>query len=461
MAAHDLVVIGGGPAGYAAALYGASGGLDVGLVEKDKLGGTCLHQGCIPAKELLEAASIFTAVKNSQEFGIQAGDPTLDMKRVQSRKQEVIDTLFKGLSGTVKSRGVTVYEGTGTLQAGKKVHITPSSGKDSDQLDLEAQNIILAAGSQPRGITDLEIDGKKVVTSDHLLSWEQVPETAAIIGAGAIGAEFASLLSDLGTKVLLLEALDTILSGVDGDVSRVVHKSFESRGIEIATGVGVKGFDAKSGTLAYGDQKAKVDAVVVCVGRRPFADALGLDRTGVRVLENGFVAVNEFCETEEPGVFAIGDLIATPQLAHVGFAEAILSIQQILGEDPSPINYDRVPWGIYCRPEVAFAGLTEAAAKEAGYEVDVNKHRFAANSRAQILGETEGLVKVVADKATGQILGVHMAGPWVTEQLGAGYLAVNWEATVQEVAEFVAPHPTLGELFSETVLALTGRPLHG
>ena len=291
----------------------------------------------------------------------------------------------------------------------------------------------------------------------------------AVIGGGAIGCEFASTFADLGAQVTILEGLPKILPGLDNDVANVVVRSFKKKKIDIRTGVMVHGHtpnDSGGTTVHFGEgEDLEVDAVVVSVGRRPFADELGLDGTGVKVDERGFVVVDEFCRTGEDGVYAVGDLINTPQLAHVGYAEAILVVKQHLGEDAAPVQYDRVPWAIYCHPEVAWAGPGEAEAKEAGYDVVVAKHPFKFNSRAQILGETDGLCKIIAEKGAdgraGRILGVHMVGPWVTEQLSGGYLAVNWEATVDEVAEFIQPHPSLTELFGETVMSLTGRNFNG
>ena len=477
MPEHDLVVIGGGPAGYAAALYAASAGLNVGIVEKDKLGGTCLHVGCIPAKELLESAAVFTTISSAGEFGITTGSPELDMKKVQARKSAVITKLAKGLESTIKGRGIDVYSGTGSLasdgspnessngSAGKVKKVKVES-QENGTLEIDAKNIILAAGSTPNDLSDLKPDGKQIVNSDHLLSWDKIPKSIAIIGAGAIGVEFASLFSDLGSQVLLLEALPRILAGVDKDIARVIEKSFKKRGMEISEGVEVSGYDPAKQTLSYKDKAeeaktAEVEVVALCVGRKPSYQMLGLDENGIKVNEDGSVKVNEFCETSLQGIYAVGDLIKTPQLAHIGFAEGILAVKHILGEEPIPIDYAKVPWGIYCQPEVAFAGLSEEAAKAEGHEVEVSKHSFIGNGRAQILGETEGMVKVVADKDTTQILGVHMAGPWVTEQLGAGYLAVNWEADAADVANFIFPHPTLSEMFSEAAMSLLGRPLHG
>ncbi len=467
---HDVVIIGGGPGVYAAALYGASAGLDVGMIERNKVGGTCLHVGCIPAKELLETAATYRHVANAKEFGVLVDQPQLDWSVTMARKQKVVDQLFKGLSSLLKGRKVTTYLGTGTLQPGKTVKV---SGGESGDVELTADAVILASGSVPRTIPGFEIDGKLVVTSDELLSIEQLPGSAVVIGGGAIGCEFASMMSDLGTKVTILEALPKILPGLDKDLTQVVLRSFKQRGIDVRTGVKVTGHQPNkkgtSTTVQFGDGEAlEVDLVVVSVGRRPLSESLGLDgaQTAVRVDERGFVEVDEYCRTAEDGIWAVGDVIATQQLAHVGFAEGIVTIKDILGEDAVPVDYGKVPWCIYCHPEVAFAGYSEEAAKEAGFDVVTSKHRYTGNGRALIIGEAEGLVKIIAERdpstgRAGRIVGVHMVGPWVTEQLGMGYLSVNWEATVDEVAQFIQPHPSLSELFGESVLAMTGRSLHG
>ncbi len=461
----DLVIIGGGPGGYGAALYGAAAGLQVALIEMHKLGGTCLHVGCVPAKELLETASVLRTVREASEFGVTTSEPSLDITVTMARKQRVIDQLTAGVGHLLKGRKVTMFDGVGSLGANRQVTV---SGGESGDVTIAGRHVILASGSKPRTIPGFDVDGTTIVTSDEVLSIDRVPATAAIIGGGAIGSEFASALSDFGTEVTILEALPAILAGCDDDVTKVVARAFKKRGINVKTNVMVKGHSphAAGTVLDLGEgETLDVEMVVVSVGRRPFPDLLGLEGTGVKLDQRQFVEVDEYCRTGEPSVYAIGDLINTPQLAHVGFAEAIMVVKHMLDESPRTIDYTRVPWAIYCHPEVAFAGHSEASAAEAGYEVLVSKHRFSGNSRALIVGETEGLVKIIAQKLPdgtgGQILGVHMAGPWVTEQLGQGYLAVNWEATVDEVAEFIQPHPTLSELFGESVLAMTGRSLHG
>lgn len=463
----DLVVVGGGPAGYGAALYGSSAGLRVALVERDKIGGTCLHRGCIPAKELLETASVVRTVKRAGDFGVVVEPRTVDWSVTQERKQTVIDKLTAGLSGLLKHRKVTVFSGTATLGPGRRVEVVGGAG-GTERVVLEGSAVFLASGSVPRTIPGFEPDGHAVVTSDGFFHIPQVPQRAVVVGGGSIGCEFASMLADLGSSVTILEAMPKILPGCDDDVTRLVQQSFRKRGIEVRTGVAVTGHtpSAVGTSVSFGDgETADANLVVVSVGRAPFTHGLLVPGTGVQVSERGHVVVDPVCRTGEPGVWAIGDVIDTPQLAHVGFAEAIVAVKDMLGEQPAPVDYSRVPWAIYCHPEVAFVGHSEASAREAGYEVVVSKHRFAANSRAIIIDDTEGMVKVVAEKLPdgtgGRMLGVHMVGPWVTEQLSGGYLAVNWEATVAEVAEYIQPHPTLTELFGESVLALTGRSLHG
>ena len=431
----DVVIIGGGPGGYAAALYGAAAGLNIALVERDKVGGTCLHRGCVPAKEFLETAHVRRTLEHSAAFGITT----------------------KGV--------VTIFDGTGRLDADQTVSVL--DGADAGA-SLQGSNVIIAAGSVPRTLPGFDVDGKFVLTSDEFLDLTKLPATAAVIGGGAIGCEFASMLADMGTKVTILEGLPSILAGCDSEVASVVQRAFKKRGIEISTGVKITGHTPGKKTTAIhmeGADDVSVEMVVVSVGRAPRTQGLLGEGTGVEINERGFVVADGFMRTANPHVYAVGDVVAgTPQLAHVGFAEAVVAIKSILGEAVVPVDYDRVPWAIYSNPEVAFCGLTEAAAKERGYEVVVKKDPYGGNSRAQIIGDTDGVVKIIAEKradgTAGQILGVHMAGPWVTEQLGAGYYAVNWEATAEEAAALIQPHPSLSETFGETLLALAGRGIH-
>lgn len=460
----DLVVVGGGPGGYASAFYGASAGLSVALVEKDTIGGTCLNRGCIPAKAFLETAAARRHVEHAAEFGIAATLGATDFAVAQARKQKIVDGLVKGLTGLVKAKKVTYVLGVGALNGDNSVTVVAADGTKTE---LSGKNVVLAAGSVPRIIPGFE-PGGPVMTSDEVLMLDSIPARIAVIGGGAIGCEFASTFVDLGAEVTILEGLPRILPGLDADLANVVVRSFGKKKIAIKTGVAVTGHTPTgngSTVVSFGDgETLEVDAVIVSVGRRPFTDQLGLANTKVAVSDRGFVEVDEFCRTNIANVYAVGDLINTPQLAHVAYAEAILVVKQVLGETAIPVDYDRVPWAIYCSPEVAWAGPGEEAAIAAGYDVVVAKHQFRANSRAMIIGETDGLVKIIAKKnpdgTAGQVLGVHMVGPWVTEQLSGGYLAVNWEATVDEIAHFIQPHPSLSELFGETVMSLTGRSIN-
>ena len=460
----DLVVVGGGPGGYASAFYGSSAGLSVALVEKDTIGGTCLNRGCIPAKAFLETAAARRHVEHAAEFGIAATLGVTDFAIAQARKQKIVDGLVKGLTGLVKAKKVTYVLGVGALNSDNSVTVTAADGTKTE---LVGKNVVLAAGSVPRVIPGFE-PGGPVMTSDEVLMLDRIPARIAVIGGGAIGCEFASAFVDLGAEVTILEGLPKILPGLDADLANVVVRSFGKKKIAIKTGVAVTGHTPTgngSTVVAFGDgETLEVDAVIVSVGRRPFTDQLGLGNTKVAVSDRGFVEVDAYCRTNVASVYAVGDLINTPQLAHVAYAEAILVVKQILGETAIPVDYDRVPWAIYCSPEVAWAGPGEEAAKAAGYDVVVAKHQFRSNSRAMIIGELDGLVKIIAKKnpdgTAGQVLGVHMVGPWVTEQLSGGYLAVNWEATVEEIAHFIQPHPSLSELFGETVMSLTGRSIN-
>ena len=462
----DVVVIGGGPGGYCAALYGASAGLKMAMVEKDALGGTCLNRGCIPAKAFLETAAVQRHVEHAAEFGIESSAPSVNFAVTQERKQRIVDGLVEGIAAMCKGRKVEVFNGVGSLGPTTTVTVTAPDGTSDTRSGVD--NVILATGSVPRLIPEL-----RARRPDHDQRRGARPRRRA-------GARRGDRRRRDRVRVRVdvrrpRRAGDDPRSPAQ-DPARPRRRRRQRRRAQLqeeedrhphrrqghrshADGYG-------GTTVQFGDgESVDVDAGIVSVGRRPFADQLGLDGTAVEVDERGFVDVDEFCRTGEPGVYAVGDLIDTPQLAHVGYAEAIMVIKHMLGENPMPVMYDRVPWAIYCHPEVAWAGPGEDAAAEAGIDVVVGKHPYKFNSRAQIVGETEGMVKVVAQKnpdgSPGQVLGVHMVGPWVTEQLVGGYLAVNWEATVAEVAEFIQPHPSLSELFGETMLSLTGRDFNG
>ncbi len=456
----DVVVLGGGPGGYGAALYGASAGLRIALIEDDKVGGTCLHQGCIPAKELLQTAEVLRTVRGAKEFGVEAGQPTLDLAVSQTRKNQVIDKLTKGLEATLKGRKVTVIKGKGSLVDAEARHVRVSDGSE-----VKGDSLILATGSLPRSLPGLDFDGARILSSDHVLQLSEVPPRVAIIGGGAIGCEFASFLVDVGSEVTLIEMLPRILPGVDRQVSDVVARSFKKRGVRVHTGAKLTSIEGTRELVVEFDSdqgagQVTVDHVIVSIGRAPRSGEIGLEGSGIDVDERGFIVVDGHMRTTVTGVHAVGDVVNGPALAHVGFAEAIVTIKTILGEPATPVDYEKVPWGIYCHPEVAYSGLTEEAALERGHDVVTAVHRAGGDSRAVIMGETDGLVKVVAER-DGPILGVHLVGSWATELLAEGYLAVNWEATAEDVGALIHPHPTLSEMFGEAALTLTGRSLHG
>ena len=470
MADYDIVVLGGGPGGYATALYAASAGLSVALVESGKVGGTCLHRGCIPAKALLHAAEVFRTVGHAAEHGVKlpAGvTPEPDWPAANKRKAGIVAQLHKGLSGLLKRRKINVVIGWGRLTADGAVAVTADGGTQT----LTGRAVVVCAGSAPRAIPGMDVDGVTVMTSDQSTNSDadRLPERVAVIGGGVIGAEFASVYTDLGVATTLLEALpDPILPiGPDRDVANVLARSLARRGLTVHG-------HARVGTLEHtgsgvvvpfetpkGSEKIEVDQVLVSIGRRPVTEDIGAAEAGVRLTDRGFVEVDTATMlTSRPGVYAVGDCVNTPGLAHVAYAEGVVAVQHFLGEHPAPIDYAKVPWVVYTHPEVAWSGLTEAAAKEAGYDVEVHKHAMAGNGRAMILGETDGLVKIVAQKG-GPILGFHMAGPWASELMHEGYLAVNWEALPAEVGHLIHAHPSLSEAIGETMITFSGRSLHG
>ena len=464
MADFDLVVLGGGPGGYASALYAASTGLSVAMVEKDKVGGTCLHRGCIPAKALLHAAEVFRTVQHAAEHGVKVtGKPEPDWSAANKRKAGIVNQLHRGLSGLLKRRKVTVVEGFGTL--------TPNGTVAVGGQTLRGKATIICTGSVPRAIPGMDIDGVRVITSDQSTNdpAPRLPERVAVIGGGVIGAEFASVYTDLGVATTLLEALPhgVLPIGPDRDCADVLARSLKKRGTTIHA-------EARVGTLEHtdhgvvvpfespkGSEKIEVDQVLVSIGRRPLTEDMGFEEAGVRVDQRGFIEIDpNTMLTSRPGVYAIGDCVNTPGLAHVAYAEAVLAVDHYLGENPVPVDYGGVPWVVYTHPEVAWSGMTEAEARAAGHDVVVHKHAFAGNGRAMILGETDGLVKVVAQR-DGPILGFHLVGPWASELLHEGYLAVNWEALPSEVGRLIHAHPSLSEAIGETMITFSGRSLHG
>lgn len=461
----DVVVLGGGPGGYAAALYGASAGLKIVMVEKDTIGGTCLQRGCIPAKALLQASEVYRTINHAEDFGfgLDGAKPSIDWPGVNRRKKGIVAALTRGLGTLLKRRKVEVVDGYGRL--------TPEGAVAVGDRVIRGRSVIVCTGSAPRSIPGLDIDGKRVISSDQATNStdERLPERVVVVGGGVIGSEFASVYTDLGVETTLLEALPhgVLPVGPDRDVADVLARALARRGTRIVP-------EARVGTIEHRDDglvvpfespkdsaKLEADQVLVAIGRRPLTEDVGLAEAGVEVNQFGFVEVNqETMATTRENVYAIGDCVPTPGLAHVAYAEAVVAIGSILGEKPPPVDYARVPWVVYTHPEVAWAGLTEAEAKAAGFDVEVHKHSLAGNGRAMIIGETDGMVKVVAERG-GPILGVHLVGPWASELIAEGYLATNWEALPSEVGTFIHPHPSLSEALGETMITFSGRSLHG
>jgi dihydrolipoamide dehydrogenase len=462
----DIVVLGGGPGGYAAALYAASTGQKVALVEKQTVGGTCLHRGCIPAKALLQAAEVFRTVHHAKDFGIGLGkgaEPAADWRAVNKRKSGIVSNLHKGLSGLLKRRKIAVINGFGTL--------TPDGAVAVDGQTLSGGAVIICAGSEPRSLPGLEVDGKRIVTSDQATNSDAdaLPERVAVIGGGVIGAEFASVYTDFGVQTTLLEALPhgVLPIGPDRDTADVLAKALAKRGTDIHAEARVGAVEVTSNGVLVpfetpkGSEKIEVDQLLVAIGRRPVSEGMGLEAAGVEVSDGGFISVDtSTMQTTRPGVYAIGDCVPTPGLAHVAYAEAVVAVQSVLGENPAPVDYGKVPWVVYTHPEVAWVGMTEAEARDAGHDVEVHKHSFAGNGRAMIVGDTEGLVKVVAARG-GPVLGLHLVGPWASELLHEGYLAVNWDALPSDVGSLIHAHPSLSEAIGETMITFSGRSLHG
>ena len=455
---YDVAIIGGGPGGYASALYAHNFGLSVALIEKDEVGGTCLLRGCIPAKSWLQTAEVYSTVAAAGDFGVVSSPPEVDWSAALDRKQQVVTGLVRGLSGLLKARNVDVIDGYGRV-ADSGVEVTASDG--SVQL-VEARNVIIATGSVPRSIPGYDIDGTRIVTSDQALDWASQPRRVAIIGGGVIGCEFASLLSDMGTKVHVFEALDSLLPGTEPEAVKVLERAFKKKKVKVHTStmVGPAQIDDDGVTVPYGDDSTHVDVVLVSVGRAPVTSDIGLEAAGVET-DGGFVLVDPTTmQTNRPGVYAVGDIVAgTPQLAHAGFAEGIAAVTHLATGTIAPVDYRAIPLVTYTHPEVASVGLTEAAAREAGLEVEVADHGMRGVGRAIIQGRTGGVVKIVSEK-DGPIVGATFAGP------GAGVLihelmyVVAWEALPAEAAAFIHAHPTVAEAVGETLLTAAGKSLH-
>ncbi|MGH2760957.1 MAG: dihydrolipoyl dehydrogenase [Actinomycetota bacterium] len=456
---YDVVVLGGGPAGYAFALRAALLNLKVAMVERDKVGGTCLHRGCIPTKALLHTGEIMDSIAEAKDYGITVAEPAFDWGAVQRSKADPIKKLHAGLQSVIKARKIDTIAGNGRLGEPGTIDVEGHG-------EVTGRHVVLAPGSYARSLPGLDPDGERIITSDEALVSERFPQKVAIIGAGAVGVEFASVYRSFGAEVTVIEALDRIIPMEDADLSKELAANLKRRGIATLAGAKVEDVDKSNKLVRLSVSKGnktetiEVDTVLVAVGRGPATDGLDLERWAVKV-DRGFIVIDGD-NSAAPDVWAIGDATAgTPQLAHVAFGMGIATAERIAGGSPNPVDFERhVPRAIYCVPEVAAVGFTEAQAREKGYDVEVTKHAFAGNARAQMMRQARGFAKIVAQKG-GPILGMHLIGPRVTELLAETLLTVGWEANTAEVAAFVHPHPTLSEVVGEAALEAIGKPLHG
>ncbi len=452
MSNFDLLILGGGSGGYAAALRGAQLGLSVGLIEQDKVGGTCLHRGCIPTKALLHAGEVADSAREASQFGVNATLNSIDINGVNTYKDGVIAGLYKGLQGLIKSRNVTYIEGKGRLLNNNTIEVNGQH--------YTGKNIVLATGSYAKTIPGLEIDGHRVITSDHGTKLDYIPKSAIVLGGGVIGCEFASVWKSFGSEVTIIEGLPHLIALEDESSSKQLERAYRKRGINFELGVKFKSHrvNADSVTVTLEDGKEfTAEVLLVSVGRGPVTDNIGYQEVGI-TMDRGYILVDDHCRTNVPGIYAVGDIIPTLQLAHVGFQEGILVAETIAGLNPRPINYDGVPRVTYSEPEVASVGLTTKAAKERGYDVVEVDYNLAGNGKAQIL-KTAGSVKLVAQK-DGPVLGIHMVGSRVGELLAEAQVIFNWEATADDVAPLIHAHPTMSEAMGEAHMALAGKPLH-
>ena len=452
MSEFDLVVLGGGSGGYACALRSAQLGYSVALIESDKLGGTCLHRGCIPTKALLHAGEIADNTREASRYGVNAQFQSIDMDGVNAYKDGVISRLHKGLQGLVKSRNITFVQGHGRLVSKNTVEV--------DGQQYVGKNVVLATGSYARSLPGLNIDGNRIITSDHALTLNYVPSNVIVLGGGVIGCEFASVWKSFGAEVRIIEALPHLVALEDESTSKQLERAFRKRGINFEVGVRFQSASVTDENVTVTLENGKefvADLLLVAVGRGPVSANLGYEEQGI-AMERGYITVDDKCRTNVPGIWAVGDLIPTLQLAHVGFAEGILVAEEIAGLNPRPINYDGVPRVTYSDPEVASVGLTTAQAKDRGHDVIELAYDLAGNGKAQILG-TAGSIKLVAEK-DGPVLGIHMVGARVGELLAEAQLIFNWEASANDVAPLIHAHPTLSEAMGEAHMALAGKPLH-
>ncbi|QHW30261.1 dihydrolipoyl dehydrogenase [Paenibacillus rhizovicinus] len=467
----DIAIIGGGIAGYTAAIRAAQAGKKVVLVEREKLGGTCLHKGCIPSKSLLRSAEVYATVRKAEAFGVQVdGTVSLDFAKVQQRKESTVGNLYKGLQYLMRKHNITVLEGSGNV-IGPSI-FSPKSGSvavvfpNEDMETVVPAHLIIATGSRPRALKGLEPAAGQIMSSDEALEMDKLPKSMLIVGGGVIGVEWASMLIDFGIEVTLAESASRLLPGEDPDASAELTKQLRRRGVRILTGI-----QLKPDTYTFNDGQASITAdtadgpvilnaerLLVSVGRQGNVEGIGLENTDVRI-EKGAIKVNAFFQTNEPHIYAVGDVNGGMQLAHAAAHEALVAVDHILGGTEQAPDHSRIPRAIYSKPEIASIGMTEDEAVKKGHAVKVGKVPFQAIGKAQVLGETDGFAKVIADRNTNDVLGVHIVGPHATDLLSEASLAMLLNAAPWEVSQVIHPHPTLSEVLGEAMLAVDGKSM--
>jgi dihydrolipoamide dehydrogenase len=466
----DIAVLGGGPGGYTAAIRAAQEGKSVAIVERDRIGGTCLHRGCIPSKALLRSAEVYQSLLHADTYGVTVDKSgiSLDFQAVQSRKDRTVDQLFQGLRQLMKKHGIQIIKGNGRI-VGPSI-FSPKSGtlavelEDGEMESVVSQQLIIATGTRPRSLPGLEPDGERVLSSDDALRLDRLPASMIIVGGGVIGVEWASMLTDFGTKVTLVEAAPRILPGEDPDVSAALAKALKSRGVDIHTGASVLPETLKRTTdgirleaeLASGTAELEADKLLVSVGRQANVEGIGIENTGIEI-SGGWIKVNANLQTSEPHIYAIGDVTGGVQLAHAAAHEGIAAVEHILGKKGSAPAANRIPRCVYSRPETASVGYTEEQARAQGFSPKTARLPFAAVAKAVVQGDTQGFVKVIADSESGDLLGVHIIGAHATELISEAALAQLVDAVPWEVGASIHPHPSLSEALGEAMLAVDGK----
>jgi len=460
----DIVIVGAGPGGYVAAIKAGQLGYKVACIEDDALGGVCLNWGCIPTKALLESAAMISHLAHAKDFGIEVGEVKSDLGQAVKRSRKISDKLAKGVGYLFKKNKVEHIPGRGRMAGKGKVEVTDKDGKKSI---LKAEHVILATGSRPRSLPFLKIDHDRVWDSTDAMLAESPPKTLAVIGAGAIGCEYADVYAAFGTEVTIIEVADRILPVEDADVSAQVEKSFRKRGMKVMAGarvekadVGKKGVTLTVKSAKGKEEKIEVERVLSAVGRAPNVEELGLEDSGVELTEHGFIRVDRRMRTSAKGIYAIGDVAGPPLLAHKGSHEGIACVEGIHGDEHAGIDYDNIPACTYCHPEVASVGLTEEQAREQGYDIEVGTFPWSANGRALTAGDSEGFLKIIRDKKYSELLGAHIVGPHATELISEFVVGRHLETTVEEMDRAIHPHPTLSEAVGEAALASLGHAIH-